>query len=484
MNDVNQSTEDELAELARMAGVSDDNTDANLPIVNLSPNRYVQNLDETEHALINANAPVYQRDRNLVTIGCVKAIDSDEKEHLYRAIVQLNAVALREIVARYCAFKKYDGRSDKLVSTLPPEYLMKGLVSRASFKFPVLKAVVNHPCITKSGEIITAPGYHAKTGIYYDPLGVSYPEMPTITVENALALATAALDRIKKLFHTFKFVDSASRSVAISQLLTGVSRQALSAAPVHIGDAAVRGSGKSKITRICAIVTIGKPAPAINQGYTHEEFEKRLASMLMAGHVMIHLDNCSAIVDGDLLNSVSTEETVALRILGHSKMLEITTGALICPNGNNISVRGDAIRRCVKYRLDPEVERPELLQFEYDPVEDTTDNRAAIVIAALTILKARHVAKPKAPEIWQSFEGWSNTVRSALLWLGMADPCDTTEDLQADDPELAEIRAVYQQWWAHLEDKLVTVNEVIKRAVHKELVLGSDGTPVRDGDDK
>lgn len=207
----------------------------------------------------------------------------------------------------------------------------------------------------------------------------------------------------------------------------------------------------------------------------------------MAGHVIVHLDNCSAIVDGDLLNSVSTEETVALRPLGQSKVVEITTGVLVCPNGNNITVRGDAIRRCVKYRLDPGVERPELRQFDYDPVQDALDNRGELVVAVLTILKAHHVAlkschpdKPVPPPVWQNFEDWSNTVRSALIWLGKDDPCSTTEGLQVDDPELAEIRSVYQQWLMHVGSGLVTVAEVIRKAVAKTLVLGEDGAAAKD----
>jgi hypothetical protein len=301
-------------------------------------------------------------------------------------------------------------------------------------------------------------------------------------------VAATALERIERLFHTFAFVDEASRSVALSQLMTGVSRRSMKSAPVHVGDAAVRGSGKSKITRICSIVAIGRPAPALSQGHTAEEFEKRLAAMLLYGHPIIHIDNCSTIVEGDLLNSIATEETVALRILGLSRVVEITTGSLVCPNGNNITIKGDAIRRCVKYRLDPGVERPETLQFDYDPVHDALANRAEIVIAILTILRARHVVGVAAPAVWQSFEDWSGTVRSALIWLGKADPCDTVEDLQDDDPELAEMRAVYSQWWKNIgvgwggirnNRDTITVADVIKRATVKELEMKEDGKTPR-----
>jgi hypothetical protein len=505
MTDEKRTLEEELEELKRRAsafGQAPADADADdLVTIKLHPKKLIENLDAIEQALIDGQAPVFQRDRILVTIGTIKAIDSDETERVYQAIVPLNAVSLREIVAGYCDFRKYDGRSKKWEAVLPPEYLMHGLLNRSTFQLGVLKGIVNHPYIAATGEIVTTPGYDARTGIYFDPLGVEFPAMPEITCENARDVAATALARIETLFHTFPFVDEASKSVALSQLMTAISRRSMKSAPVHIGDASVRGSGKSMITRVTAIVAIGKPAPALNQGHTSEEFEKRLASMLLAGYPIINLDNCSAIVEGDLLNSISTEETAALRILGLSRIVEVTTGSLVCPNGNNISVRGDAIRRCVKYRLDPGVERPETLQFDYDPIEDAFLNRAEIVIAILTILRARHVAGIAAPAVFQSFADWSNTVRSALIWLGRADPCDTVEELASDDPELAEIRAVYAEWWAHVgewvmggpgradpahcEHCFVTVAEVIKTATSKEVagyeVTGCDdkGNPIR-----
>jgi hypothetical protein len=493
MTDNKRTPEEEFEELRRMAeelnaASMNANDDDALIKIKLEADKLIENLDTIEQTLIDKGACVYQRDRAVVTIGMVKAVSCEGKETTYQAIVPLNPTSLREIVAHYCVFIKKDTRhKTKWVVTLPPTYLMEGLLNRASFKLPVLRGIVNHPYITHAGVIVTIAGYNKNTGIYFDPLGIEFPLLPEITIDNAHELALTALARIEKLFHTFKFVTPASRSVALSQLMTGVSRRSMRTAPIHVGDAAVRGSGKSKISCICSIVAIGKPAPALNQGYSHEEFEKRLASMLIAGHAIIHIDNCSAIVDGDLLNSVSTEETVALRPLGQSRIVEITTGSLVCPNGNNIIVRGDAIRRCVKYRLDPGVDRPEELQFDYDPIADALANRAEIVIEVLTILKARHVAKVAAPRVWQSFEDWSNTVRSALVWLGCADPCETVEELASDDPELAEMRAVYSQWWNNIGvgwhgrngRDTITVANVIKRATVKEPAKGEGGEPLK-----
>ena len=117
--------------------------------------------------------------------------------------------------------------------------------------------------------------------------------------------------------------------------------------------------------------------------------------------------------------------------------------ALITATGNNLIIKGDLTRRSVVCRLDPKVERPELRQFTYDPIADAKDHRAELVAAAITILRAYHVAgRPNRPPRLQSFEIWSDTVRGALMWLGAGDPAGTMDRLRKADPVLASLTAV------------------------------------------
>jgi hypothetical protein len=83
-------------------------------------------------------------------------------------------------------------------------------------KLPVLNGVTNYPITRSNGELVTTPGFHSDTGIYYDPRGVKFPEIPAVLTKED---ARRALDRIKELFRTFPFVDDSSRSVALSMLL-------------------------------------------------------------------------------------------------------------------------------------------------------------------------------------------------------------------------------------------------------------------------
>ena len=72
------------------------------------------------------------------------------------------------------------------------------------------------------------------------------------------------------------------------------------------------------------------------------------------------------------------------------------------------------------------------------------NNRARLVVAGLTVLRAYEVAgRPdqKLPE-YGSFEEWSQRVRSALVWLGEADPCLTRARFKESDPEREALGAV------------------------------------------
>ena len=86
-------------------------------------------------------------------------------------------------------------------------------------------------------------------------------------------------------------------------------------------------------------------------------------------------------------------------------------------------------------------------QFDFDPIERVLADRGKYIAAALTICRAYFVAgRPdKAPKL-ASFEGWSDTVRSALLWLGKEDPVKSMEFARQEDPELIELAEMLEAW--------------------------------------
>lgn len=119
----------------------------------------------------------------------------------------------------------------------------------------------------------------------------------------------------------------------------------------------------------------------------------------------------------------------------------------------------------VRCSLDPRVERPELRKFDSDPIAILEADRGTYVVAALTVLLAYHVAgRPRQVNPLGSFVEWSNSVRSALIWLGVADPCDTTEEVRRTDPKLAALTSVLEQWWEVLGDQRCSAKVAIDAA--------------------
>jgi putative DNA primase/helicase len=222
---------------------------------------------------------------------------------------------------------------------------------------------------------------------------------------------------------------------------------------------------RDRLVNIASILATGHEAGVTAPGETREEAEKRLSTPLMRGDQIIALDNCEGPLEGVVFNQALTQQYVNLRILGQSKGIRVRCTALIVATGNNLIIKGDLIRRSVVCRLDPKVERPELRQFNYNPTADAKTNRGELVAAALTILRAYHVAgRPDRPPRLQSFEQWSDTVRAALMWLDAGDPVGTMDRLRKADPELGSLTAVLHAWRAAFGVKPTTAREAITAA--------------------
>ena len=171
-------------------------------------------------------------------------------------------------------------------------------------------------------------------------------------------------------------------------------------------------------------------------------------------------------VGGDLLCQALTQPTLKLRPLGGSVMVDAPSNAALFATGNNLTLRGDMTRRALVARLDPQCERPELRKgFRHDPLALITAARGKYIAAALTVLPAFHVAgRPVRLDPLGSFTDWSNLVRSALVWLGEADPCQTMDDTRAADPMLDALSAALATWRKVIGLDRVTVSEVIRQA--------------------
>jgi putative DNA primase/helicase len=435
-------------------------------------------VDEAEAALVAAQPwspvekKVFRRGDQIVSLAVDKGPDHKGEAVESQIIVKIGEHALGERLGVAATFQKWDGRmkgGGGLKRTDPPTALIKTLVERGyNLRLPVLVGVVNCPQIAAEGRTLDKPGYDAETGIFFDPRGAVFPviaESPTR--DDALI----GRDRLLRLFHTLDFQSEKDRAVAVSLVLTRLARVGMSTAPLHAFDAPTAGSGKSMIVDIASILATGERAIVFAQGPNLEEFEKRLSVQVMMGRQIIAIDNITSDLDGDLLNQCLTQEKVDLRILGESRVVTARCAPVIAATGNNLKLVGDLTRRSVIGRLDPKTDRPELLQFDYHPLVDARENRGELVAAALTILRAYHVAgRPGRPAPLQSFEEWSDLVRGALMWIGLEDPGATQDKLRENDPKLSKLIRIATVWRKAFGSDATTVAEAIEKAEEKKKV--------------
>jgi len=255
--------------------------------------------------------------------------------------------------------------------------------------------------------------------------------------------------------------------VALSAILTILDRRSMTAAPLHAFTSPTAGTGKSLLVDVAAMLATRQPMPVISQGRTEEELEKRLGAALLAGDTAIALDNCEHPLESSFLCQALTQQRLNIRMLGVSKNVETPVNAAIFVTGNNLTIVGDLTRRTLICALDARCERPELRTFDTNILETARTQRPRLVVAALTVLRAWHIAGAHVDAApFGSFDAWSHRVREPLIWLDRADPWDTVVKVREDDPKLATLLTVLVQWQQALGTTAAyTIREVINAAI-------------------
>jgi len=426
-----------------------------LPLIQVVAGELHNVVTAAEDAILKAGEPIYQRGHALVRPATREVPAARGRTTLAAGLAEMTAHALMDVLSRVAEWEKYDARAQEFVRINPPKLVADILLSRkGQWRLPHVAGVVTTPTMRADGSILSAPGYDPATRLYHaaDPTLRLHPAVHDATPEEA----ANALRALERLLTEFPFVTTVvdgkplevSRAVALSALITPVVRGALPVAPAHAFRANTAGSGKSYLADVSSAIATGRPCPVISAAPGDEaETEKRITALLLAGFPIISLDNVNGELGGDLLCQAIERPLVRVRPLGRSEIVEIESRSTIFCTGNNLRVRGDMVRRTLPSDLDAGVERPEERTFRDDPVAIILANRGHYVSAALIVVRAYLLARSpgQLPPI-ASFEDWSNLVRSALVWLGCADPVLSMKAARDDDPELGELREVMAAW--------------------------------------
>jgi hypothetical protein len=393
--------------------------------------------------------------------------------------------ALRGVLARVANWTKVrDTRGGEVVEDdAPPLEAVKDLATLPGWDgIPYLRAVIETPVFSASGELLLAPGYHATAGLWHHPApGLVIPEVPAAPTAEQIARARDLL--LVELFGDFPFKDEASRAHAVAATILPFVRTMIAGpTPMHLLDAPTEGTGKTLLASVIAIVGTGRDVDAMAEASNDEEWRKRITATLAEGPTFVLLDNLSRVLDCPALASVLTVRSWKDRLLGVSKTVRLPVTCVWLASGNNTRLSRELIRRTLWCRLDAQHDAPwERTGFRHPRlIAWAKANRGLLVGAALTLVQAWIAAgRPPGGQTLGMFEDWVDVIGGILELAGIPGLLANARDFRAQRADtVSEWRAFVTSWWDRHNEALVGVEELYTLVTTEKLldsVLGDKG---------
>ena len=403
-------------------------------------------------------------------------VHRDPEALVLRALTVERAVTLLTEHARW-ALAMRSGKTKPC--DFPTDYARGVLADAEWIGIPVLSSIIGAPTIRPDGSLLTERGYDPATGL----LLASSTDFPPVPSEPTKDQAFAALRALSEPFEQFPFASAPAGAAHLAAILTAVSRHLYACAPGVAFTAPEQGTGKTLLADSVGIIAFGITPAHLPLAQGREEFRKALLAILLAGDPIAMLDNVDREFSSAELANFMTAERYGDRVLGSSRTVKLPARVVVIVTGNNVTLAGDLPRRFIVAELDAGIERPETRTgFRIPNLRaHLHQHRGRLAAAALTVLRAFQIANP--PEQARplgSFEQWSRIVREPLLWLGLADPCETTAKARADDPDRERLGALLEAWRDAFKNAPTRTSEALRAAtgsaLHTALVeaLGGD----------
>lgn len=417
---------------------------------------------------------------HLVTAEAVKSLAADPVVfqrgsilvHVLRdksatpTISKLPKPVLRLRMTAAANWTKYKSSEDDWMPAHPPEWAVDQCHTLGNWDgIRRLEGVTEIPLIRADGSILSTPGYDEATGLLYEPQQdfAAVPPNPTH------ADAVAALAQLLDVVVDFPFATPAHQSAWVASLLTPLARHAFTGpSPLFLADANVAGAGKTLLCDLVGLLIYGRSLPRMSYSHDDVEMQKIITSIAIAGDPIILIDNIASSFGGPSLDAVLTSTIWKGRSLGKSEAPTYPLKTTWYASGNNITFNGDIARRVLHVRLNSPEENPEERQsFRHPDIQRwVVSERCRLIPAALTILRAFILAGRPSQSLkpWGSFDGWSDLIRNAIVWIGMPDPGTTRTDLKSQsDTKMEALRQLIAGWEAlDPQRKGFTVSEMLK----------------------
>ena len=343
-----------------------------------------------------------------------------------------------------------------------------------------LRMLSTSPILLDDNTIVCEPGYHEPSQTLIVARGFQFADPAPHKLELSAEECRAKFEEhLHPLFCLFPFAkedpeqewhETASFSVVLAAMMSIAARNLLPTVPGYGFDAPEKGSGKSFLaSAISVAMTSVLPSAVTFDG--PEEYGKVIVPLIAQGDRALFTDNVTKTVDGDKLATALTQEgKLRYRPLGTSTIREVENNSVLLFAGNNLRFTGDALRRFLKCRIEPNCERPELRPpFPFEPPKEALKRFPQLVMTVLRVMQSHALAgfpgrtKSKADWAVGSFGEWDKRVRWCLLNMGYADPIVTQDAIRQTDPFLEANQELVVMVCDAIKDSERTVREINAR---------------------
>jgi len=353
-----------------------------------------------------------------------------------------------------------------IVPVYPPLDVVRNLMREPALSLPPLKGTIEIPTLRGDGSIVLKPGYDERTGLYYAPdPNLKIPEVPDRPTKREVR---KAVELLREIFCDFPFIDDASRTNTIATLITPILRPMVHGpVPLALFDKPAAGTGSSLLAEVVALIVTGRDAAMMTAPTHEDEWEKKIASVLIAGRSVAVIDNVDVRLKVASLASLLTLSTYEGRILGKSEMITLPHRTVWMAAGINLQLGGDMPRRCYWVRMDANSSRPwKRTGFKHPELKDwVIENRGSILWSILIICRSWVRAGAPLPEgipCMGNFEAWSRAVGGILQHCEVAGFLANLDEMYEEtDSEGPEWEAFFERWFEIWKDKPITVSTIV-----------------------
>lgn len=343
---------------------------------------------------------------------------------------------------------------------------------------PTLVELVQAPVFVGDGDLISTPGFHEKSGIYYArPNGLKVPAVPHIVGPDHVAEARRIL--IEELLGDFE-LDGVSRPDLMAAALGGDAKNPPPASVLnaigalmeqfarpmingplmpHLITKTAKGAGGGLLSNAIQIIVEGTPSSRPMPKY-EEERRKGLTTAYKSGARYICYDNIAGELSSPSLATATTEPVWTDRILQRSSEISIPITASHMLVGIRPLLSDELRRRMSLIEMKPQTAKPEdRKDFRHeDLLAYVRANRGQIIWAVLVLAKnwiQKGCPAPTHAPVIGSYNAYRYVVggiieAAATNWTTWQGNRAALNEI-ASDGEDEEIVNLLCAWWHHGE---------------------------------